>query len=105
MQITKRKLIIEGSLNVLLLLLPIILFIAGGFGMAEHDSSHPDVLVLGGSLLMGGLSLVMLAIYAFSWRHHGWQQLPVLRRGLIIFYGIWLVIGLWTWLRFLGIIS
>jgi len=105
MPITKRKLIIEGSLNGLLLILPVILFIAGSIGMAKHDPCHPDVLILGGSLLLGVLSLVMLVIYAFSWRQHGWQQLPVLRRSLIIFYGIWLIIGLWTWLRFLGIIS
>ncbi|WP_203641946.1 hypothetical protein [Levilactobacillus andaensis] len=105
MQITKRKLIIEGSLNALLLVSPIILFIVGGIGMAAHDPSHPDVLILGGSLLMGVLSLIMLAVYAFSWRQHGWRQLSVLRRSLIVFYGIWLIIGLWTWLMFLGIIS
>ncbi|WP_382333474.1 hypothetical protein [Levilactobacillus fujinensis] len=83
--------------------MPVILFIIGGIGMAEHNPSHPDALILGGSLLMGVLSLIMLTIYLFSWRQHGWHQLSVLRRCLIVFYGLWLIIGLLTWLGFLGV--
>ncbi|WP_143463381.1 hypothetical protein [Levilactobacillus enshiensis] len=104
MQTTKRHLIIEGILNGILLVFPIILFTIGGIGMAEHNPSHPNALILGGNLLMGVLSLVMLTVYTFSWHRHGWHRLPFFRRSLIIFYGLWLIIGLWTWLKFLSIL-
>jgi len=84
----------EGLINFLVILGPVGLMVDGVIGMWQDQPLHPDAFVLFGGLLMGALSLVTLGAYLVVWLVNGRKHVPLFRKLLCAFYGVWIVLGI-----------
>ncbi|CAM2924951.1 hypothetical protein LEBR102806_11590 [Levilactobacillus brevis] len=100
MPTSKRKMWLELSINVLLLMTPLFLIINGSVGLAENDPNHPDVFILIGVLILGILGLVMTGLTVFRLYTRGWHSMELYQKKLAVLYFVCLLIGGFEWLLF-----
>lgn len=95
----------ELLINLLLVLGPLLIMADGVLGLLQTDSSHPDVFVQFGGLMMGVISLVTLLVYWGFWLWAGRDRVPGYRQGLWLFHAFGVLVGTVLALMTVGVID
>lgn len=95
---------LEVLINFLIMVGPLGIIIDGVVGLLERNPLHPDAFIQFGGLLMGTVSLVTVSVYGLIWWLSGRPKVPLYRKALVTFYGVWALLGIGLLLLTVGVI-